>query len=462
MLTYSDLEKVLGNETELKDFIMQAIDEHRGSDQYMTAQKAKAYYNHLNPDIAAVEKVVYDMLGAAHKDLFSPNHKLMNAYYPKIINQGVSHLLANGISFKNPDIKKQLGANLDGVCRKILTDAKNCGVSYGYFDGKKLVHFPFEEFKAIPDDYTSEIRAGIRFTQIDPDKPLSVVFYEADGYTEFVKNPDEELELKTKKRSYDGSVVSNAIEGVYDAVNGNLSRLPIYPLYNLNKQSDIVGNLNILIAIDIVNSNLINNVSQGELVYWVLKNQGGMDEVDDANFIINLIKRHVIHLDGDDSAEPHQIQVPFEANQTAAAALKRQLFDNMDGVLTETLNAGNLTATAINSAYSDLRQRSGNLEYEVIEFLHGIFRIAGIPEDEEISFSYYETINPTENIQNILASAQYLGDSVTTRLLCSALGVIDDYENIQNEKAAESLARMNFTQQEPTETEVTENGRESS
>lgn len=444
MYTYSDFEEYAKTEEGLLEFIALAIEEHLTSNEYRIAKKATAYFKHQNPDIEAVEKLVYDLYGMAHKDLFSPNHKLANAYYPKIINQGVSHLLANGISFKNPDVKQQLGANLDGVVRKILTDAKNCGVSYGYFDGKKLIHIPFNEFKAIYDDYTGEIRAGIRFTQIDENKPLSITLYEADGFSEFVRESGEEIKRKAEKKRYDGVSVSNDIEGVYERSEEATSILPIYPLYNLGKQSDIVGNINILIAIDLVNSNLVNNVSQGELVYWVLKNQGGMDEVDDANFILNLIKRHVIHLDGDSDAQPHQIQVPFEANQTAAAMLKRQLYDNMDGVLTETLNAGNLTATAINSAYSDLRQHSSNLEYEVIEFMHGIFRIAGIPEDEEITFSYYETINPSEMIQNIIASAQFLGDAETTRLLCSALGVIDDFEEIQNAKAAEQLEMANM------------------
>lgn len=445
MYTYSDFEKYAVSENSLLEFIGLAIAEHQTSKEYKIAQKAKAYYKHQNPDIEAVEKVIYDMLGQAHKDLFSPNHKLANAYYTKIINQGVSHLLGNGISFKNPEVKKKLGANLDGVCKKILTDAKNSGVSYGYFDGKRLIHFPFEQFKAIYDDYTGEIRAGIRFTQIDKNKPLSITLYEADGYSEFVREPGEEITRKSEKKRYDGITVSNEIEGVYEQTGETTSRLPIYPMYNIGKQSDIVGNLNILIAIDLVNSNLVNNVSQGELVYWVLKNQGGMDEVDDANFLINLIKRHVIHLDGDGSdAQPHQIQVPFEANQTAAAMLKRQLYDNMDGVLTETLNAGNLTATAISSAYSDLRQHSSNLEYEVIEFLHGIFRIAGIPEDEEISFSYYETINQSEMIQNILACGQNFDDEEMTRLLCSAIGNIDNFESIQKRKAANAMARANL------------------
>ena len=447
MYTYSDLEPNLGNESNLIDFIQMAISEHQSSPQYRIAQKAIAYYKHENPDIAKVEKIVYDMLGMAHRDLISPNHKLANAYYPKIINQSVSHLLTNGIAFDDPEIKDRFGANFDGTVRKILTDAKNCGVSYGFFNGEKLIHFPFTQFKAIPDDYTNEIRAGIRFFQIDENKPMMITLYEADGFTEFVKEKDSDIQLKSPKRAYVVNELSNDTEGVYDSSADSSSVLPIYPLYNINKQSDIVGNLNILIAIDIVNSNLINNVSQGELVYWVLKNYGGMDDIDDSNFIINLLKTHIVHLDGDGEAQPHQISVPFEASQASEASLKRQLFDNMDGVLTETLNAGNLTATAINSAYSDLRQHSGLLEYEVLEFLHGLFRIAGIDEDTSVNFVYYETINPTEMIQNVLASSSYFDDEETTKLLCTYLGIIDDFEGIQKRKAKEAMARANLIQQ---------------
>lgn len=453
MYTFSDFEKASSNEKDLIEFIDKAIDEHINSPEYKTAMKAKAYYKHRNPDIEAIEHIIYDMYGAAHIDSISPNHKLANGYYPKIINQGVAHLLGNGISFKNPEIKKRLGPNIDGECRKILTDAKNSGVSYGFYNGSRVVCIPFESFKPIYDDYNGDLRVGIKFTQIDKNKPMSIVLYEADGFSEF-ERVDGVTVRKTDKTPYRSKALSNRIEGEYERENDSSSVLPIYPLYNIGKQSDIVGNLNILIAIDIVNSNLVNNVSQGELIYWVLKNNGGMDEVADANFIANLIKRHVIHVDEDGEAQPHQITVPFEANQTAAAMLKRQLYDNMDGVLTETLNAGNLTATAINSAYSDLRQHSANMEYEMIEFLHGLFRIIGIPEDEEFSFTYYETINQSEMIENILACQQNFDDEEITRLLCSAIGNIDNFESIQKRKAAAAMARAGLIKETESESET--------
>ena len=389
------------------------------------------------------------MKGMAHKDLVSPNHKLRNGYYPAIINQTVSHLLANGVGFPDTEIKNRFGRNFDGVLRKMAVDAKNSGVSYGFYNGERVIHFPFLEFKAIPDDTTGAIVAGVRFTQIDENKPLVATLYEPDGYTEYVRK-DNALEITKPKKAYIINEVSNAVEGVYGVHEGNFSRLPIYPLYNVSHQSEITGVREILSAIDIVNSQLVNNVSQGELIYWVLKNYGGNDDIDDANFVINLLKTHVIHVNDDGGASPHQITVPFEANEATAIRLKRLLFESMGGVDTETLKARNLTATAINASYHDMRLNSANMEYEVIEFIQGIGRIAGIPEDDIVpSFTYFETVNVTEAIQNILAVAPYIGEEMATQLICEVLGKSDNFESIMKRKQAESLG--NFSENYNTE-----------
>ena len=137
-----------------------------------------------------------------------------------------------------------------------------------------------------------------------------------------------------------------------------------------------------------------------------------------------------------------QITTPFEANDTAAVRLKRLLFESMGAVDTETLKAGNLTATAINAAFHDMRLNSANMEYEVIEFIQGICRIAGLPENVALSFTYFETVNETEAIQNVIASAPYIGDEATTRKICETLGMSDDFENIQKQKTAESFERF--------------------
>lgn len=454
MYTFQDLEKYSVDEASKIEFVKLAIQEHMSSPEYRMASKAIAYYRHENPDIAAFEKVVYDFLGIAHKDTFSTNHKLANAYYPLIIDMGTSHLLANGIGFENVALKEKLGANLDKVIKDIFTDARNCGVSYGFYNGEKLIHFKFREFKALPDEETGIIRAGIRFTQIDADKPLIAVLYEEDGYTEYVQPKDGEMQFrkgangKSGKRRYNGVEYANELQGVYEVDTDEKSVLPIYPLYNIQRQSAIAGNVNILAAIDMINSGFINNVSEADMIYWILNGYNGMDAIDDANFLVHLMKNHVAHTENEEqSITPHQVNVQYAANETGAARLKRMLFDNMRGVLTETLSAGNLTATAIASAYSAQRLNSGLLEDEVREFMQGIFRIMGEKETEKISFSYYETINSTESIANVLQSAQYLGESVTTRLIASLNGVIDDLPDIEKEKAAEDLQRFNLNKQ---------------
>ena len=220
------------------------------------------------------------------------------------------------------------------------------------------------------------------------------------------------------------------------------SRLPIIPMYSPRKQSMLVGNLEILIALDLMASQLVNNVSQAELVYWVLKNYGGMDDIADANFIVNLIKSHVIHVEDDGSAEPHQIQVPFEANNAAYARLKAQLFENMRGVNHEVMDAGNLTATAINSAYSRLRNFSGLAESNVFNYVRGIMKVAGIDENETFSVEYYETINPSEAIQNTIASAPYLSEEAVTKKLAMLNGLGDELEEIQKQRQAEQLEQF--------------------
>ena len=449
MLTYQDLQACGDDEEERIAFVKKAISEHIGSKEYKIATKAVAYYEHLNPDIAAVEKVIYDFRGMAHQDVVTPNHKLANAYYPLIIDTGTSHLLANGIGFKDIRVKERLGANFDKVIKDIFTDARNCGVSYGFYTGEKLVHFKFHEFKALPDEETSVIRAGIRFTKVDKNKPLIAVLYEEDGYTEYIERDNEEMQLRvgadgnTGKRKYSGVVYSNDLQGVYEIDTDEHSSLPVYPLYNILHKSAIIGNINILTAIDLVNSQLINNISEGELIYWILQGYGGMDEVDDANFLIHLLKNHVAHTDNEgQSITPHEVTVQFAANEAGAVRLKQMLFDNMRGVNTESLHAGNLTATAISSAYSSQSLNSGLLEDEVREFLQGIFRIMGVDEFEQMSFSYYETINASESIANVIQSAQWLGETVTTRLLASLNGVIDDLPTIEEEKAASELAMM--------------------
>ena len=112
MLTFNDLLKAT-TEQERINFIQQAIMERKRSSDYQIAEKAMLYYMGENPDIAAFEKYIYDLKGIAHKDYITANSKIRNGYYPLIIDEAVSHLLANGVGFKDDSTKDKLGVNFD-------------------------------------------------------------------------------------------------------------------------------------------------------------------------------------------------------------------------------------------------------------------------------------------------------------------------------------------------------------
>lgn len=441
MLTYQDLLAKGKDDTQRIKFVQQCIEEHRNSQEYRIAETAQKYYDHENPDIAAVQKVIYDMQGIAHKDAFSANHKIPSNYYFFFVSQAVLYLLGNGAAFNNQDVKKRLGANFDRQLVKLLTDASNSGVSWGFFDNGKVEYFPFLEFKPLYDEMDGACKAGVRFWQIDDTKPLRAVLYELDGFTELTQSVGDKMQITAAKRPYKLiKKVSAVDEQIFDYQN--YPAFPIVPLYYLNKKSALVGNRQAINAFDLMISKLINNVSEADLIYWVLTNCNGMDEIDDANFIVNMIKSHVVHVDGDAgaSAVPHNIEAPFQASQAALAELRALLFDSFMAFDVKNVSAGNPTATEIRAAYQMLDSKCDMLEYNVIDFIQAMLVLAGEDETEPFHFTRSKVVNVSEEVTNVLQSAPYLGDEATTKKLCELLGMIDDYDAIQAAKAAEIMA----------------------
>lgn len=448
MLTHSDFFKCGNDDVKKKRFVEDAISEFQSSEEYKWAEKAKKYYDGEHPEIESVEKIVYDMKGLAHKDYVSPNSKIRNGYFPSIIDGHVSHLLANGITFENQSNKDKLGKNFDDVTKEIYRESLICRCGYGFYDGenKKTIKMPYLNTRPIVDDYTGAMTECVYYTQIAPDKPKVFTLYEPDGFTQYVEEAGKQMQVKQAKTPYRYIEIKNKAEGSYKiAIDSAESKLPIIQLRTKNNKSMLVGALDKLVALDLMSSQLVNNVSQSELVFWVLKNYGGMDDIASANFIINLIKTHVLPIDGEGSAEPHQIQVPFEANNTAFLRLKSELYTCMHGVEHDVIRAGNPTATELETAYTEQRHFSANSESQVFDYVRGMMKLAGVDDDETFSVEYNETINTSEAITNLLASAPYLvgetGEAVT-RKLASLNGMADQTEEILKDRQAAIAAQL--------------------
>lgn len=473
MLTYNDFLECT-TEEKRTEFILNAIKEHESSRDFKTGVAAGKFYRHQDPDMEMIEKVYYDFQGIKHKDSFSANNKLCSNFYYVFISQMVQYLLGNGVSFDDPEVKKKLGNDFDYKLQKLLTWAANDKVSYGYVTPNGIIPLNFacdshEEpcFIELRDERDGAIRAGIRYWRLAANKPLMVTLFEIEGMTEYSEIKSDEdrkteklrLEIIKERTPYTLNTVSNDVQGVYMSTGTNYSEIPIVPLRFINNQSSLVGNRATLTAYNLALSNMTNDATEFNFLYWVLKNAEGMDKYDDTQFLINLMKTRVLHLPEGVDAEPHELMPHFESIETALKRLKEQLISDFMAVDWERLSAGNVTTVEIKAAYTNLDLKCCDVERCVGEFIRGVLKVLGLDPDTPFHFKPAVIVNKMEEIQMIQMAKSDLDDEITTKLVCEVLGIIDEFEAIQARKAAESMARFNanaFTSNQPNEETETE------
>ena len=441
ILTFNDLVEIGENERDRMEFVLDAIQDHKGSDLYKTAYDAELYYKHQNPTIMRFQKFVYNSFGAKVPDIWSPNNKIASNWYNYFTTQAVSYLLGNGVTLKKESNKDKLGKDFDKRVQDCATAAKNGGVGFGFWNYDHLEVFKLTEFVPLYDEDDGGLKAGIRFWQIDDSKPLRATLYELDGYTDYIKRKDEDVSVLKEKRAYTQIVRKNDIEGETILDGAPPAGFPIVPLWNINRQSDLVGNRGTIDAYDLMVSGLINNVSDGEFIYWILKNCGGMNEADDARFIEQLKLTRVAHADGDDGAsvEAHNVNVEFEATAEALDRLTAQLYTDFMALKVQDVSAGSVTATQIQAAYEPINQKTDQFEYQVTEFINGILALAGI--DDEPTYTRSQMSNQTETLEMVLQAAEYLDDEYVTTKILTLLGDADKAQEVLKRKDAEAADR---------------------
>lgn len=439
--TYQDLLAVGENESARMQFVLDAIREHKASLDYQTAVDAELYFKHQNPTIMRYQKFLHNRFGQKVPDIWSPNNKIASNWYYYFTTQAVQYLLGNGVTFGKEDTKDKLGKNFDHNVIKAARAAKHGGVSFGFWNYDHIDVFALTEFVPLWDEEDGSLKAGIRYWQIDDKKPLRATLYELDGLTDYIKRKDEEISIREGKHAYKRTTLS--VGGVVEEVipGGNYSGFPIVPLWNINKQSDLVGTRGTIDAYDLMISGLINNVSEGEFIYWVLKNCGGMSEEDDIQFIEQLRLTHVAHADGDDGAgvESEKISVPFEASETSLKTLRTQLYDDFMGLDVKELGGGEKTATEIEAAYEPLNQKTDDFEFGVTEFILGILELAGI--EDAPTYTRSKNANRKESVETVLSAAEYLDDEYMTKKILTELGDADEVDEVMSRKIADAAAR---------------------
>lgn len=444
MITYQDLIAVQGDDERI-DFARRVIEEHKQSELYKIAQIGDEYDRKENRAITDFVRLIYRVDGAAVPDNIGSNYRLASGFFDRFLTQEVQTLLGNGVTFKEKGVKEKLGTTLDNVIYKIARYALAAGLSFGFWDRDKLLPFPVYDkngacFAPLVDEETGAFSAGVRFWQLDTNKPLYGTLYEPDGYTAMVWRPGEKGAILKPKQAYKtGTIASPAerAEGNVIAYGENYPAFPIVPMWgNPKHQSEIVGLKGNIDCYDLIKSGFANSVDEASYIYWTINNAGGMTDKDLVQFIEHMktIKAAVVS-DAGASAQSHSIEAPYNSREALLNRLEDDLYRDFMATKTEDIAAGNVTATQIDAAYDPLNSKVDQFEYCVLDFLHGIMEVAGVQGTP--TFTRSQVSNKTEQVQNIIQAAEYTGREYATRKLLEIFGDGDMADEIIKGHAAD-------------------------
>lgn len=410
-------------------FILEAIREHRASTIYQIAVDAEEYDRQRNVTIMRYQKLLYTLDGRAVPDNFSANYKLCSNFFNRFITQENQYLLGNGVTLEKESNKVKLGADFDQRLQESGRNALVQGVGFGFWNLDHLETFKLTEFVPLYDEENGALMAGIRFWQISPHKPLRATLYEIDGYTEYVKPKDGGIREKSPKRTYRQIVQRSEADGdqVYNL--GNYPGFPIVPLWgNPHRQSELVGMRESIDCYDLIKSGFANDLDDASMIYWTLQNSGGMSDIDLAQFVERMKTVKASTMDDGVTAEAHTLEVPYASRVAYLERLEHDLYRDAQILDIDSLSAAAKTATEINAAYQPMDNKVDQYEYCVIDFLQGIFAIAGIEDNP--TFTRNKIANRTEEMQNLMMAAQYLDDEYIVRKVCTILGDPDAADGV--------------------------------
>ena len=453
MKTYQDLLEVVDNETLLKEFIISAINAHKGSEQYKWAKMGEEYDKQQNTTIMRYRKLLYTMSGQAIPDNFNANHQLPSNFYNRFNVQENQYLLGNGTNFEHEETKDKLGTKrkaFDTRMQKLGKIALTQGEAFGFYNLDHIDVFEFLEFVPLYDEEDGSLKAGIRFWQIDESKPLRATLYELDGYTEYIKRKEDSgMKIYKDKRPYILKTRYSEVDGreIYDGEN--YIGFPIVPLWgNQDHVIKIKAWQPKIDCYDLIESGFANDVDDASLIFWTISNAGGMDDIDLAKFLQHMKTVHAATVSDEGAkAEAHTVDVPVTARETYLNRLEKDLYKDAMALDTEAIANGNTVATAIRAAYEPLNSKTDDFEYCVIEFIQNILELAGI--DDNPTFRRSMIINQTEETNMVLAAAQYLDDETILKHL-PFIGV-DEVQDILDKKIVEEVNRFETLEdEEPT------------
>jgi len=461
LLTYQDFLE----EPNVLDFIGKAINQHVSSEDYKIAQEADAYDRQKNTTIYNYVRMIFTSTGAPVQDFTAANNKIASNFFHRLNTQRCMYSLGNGISFSDHKEKRMvegveqtvdltdemLGTEFDTDLKDGAYKALIHGVSFGFWNLNKLYIFPLTEFVPLWDEETGALRAGIRFWQLDKDKPITAVLYEEDGYTKFRggrHSGNMNFAVVQPKTAYKQVYRESAADGVEVVGAENYGSLPIVPLWGSKlHQSTLVGMQRAIDSYDLIRSGFANDLTDCAQIYWIISNCSGMTDAELARFRDRLKVQHIAVADTDNSAvTPYTQEIPFQARQAYLDAIRAGIYEDFGGLDVHTVAAG-ATNDHIDAAYQPLDENADDFEYQIIKFVQQILALMGV-EDTPV-FKRNRISNQKEQVEMVMMEAQYLDDETVLQKLPNV--TVDEIPGILQRKGLENQDR--FEADVPTDEE---------
>lgn len=473
-MTYQDY--LEDGQRDVKTFVATAIKRHLSSSDYKTAVSADNYDRQMNDTIYNYVRTIFTSTGAEVQDFTAANNRIASNFFHRLNTQRVMYSLGNGVSFSQHketrrgadgidvtvDVTKDtLGNDFDTALKSVAYDALIHGVAFGYWDYDRLYVFPLTEFVPLWDEETGALRAGIRFWQLDPQKPMTAVFYEEDGFTKFRGKRHggimdfDEVQPKT---GYKQRVMVSEADGAQVVGFENYGVLPIVPMWGSRlKQSTLIGMQRSIDSYDLIRSGFANDLTDCAQIYWILSNCGGMTEPELARFRDRLKVQHIAVADTDESGiTPYTQDIPFQARQTYLEGIKAGIYEDFGGLDVHTIAAG-ATNDHIDAAYQPLDENADDFEYQIIQFVRQILALIGI--DDTPVFKRNRISNQMEQVNMVMMEAQYLDDETVLQKLPNIS--VDEVPTILARRTLNNAARFTLEELDSDNDEQGDSGQNS-
>lgn len=440
IITFQDWQELRAKDE--RQAISSVINDWKSGSIYKTAIIANTYDRQKNKTICEFAPMFYTMMGVKQVDPTATNTKIASNFFRRLNVQRNTYSLGNGVSFENNEIKSKFGDKFDTTLLKAAYKALIHGVCFTFWNGN-LNYFEATEFAPLYDEETGVLSAGIRYWQIDSDKPMFAVVYEADGYTKWKRADSKDWQVVVDKKPYIQTVQYTVADGAEIVDNGNYSALPIVPLCGSElKQSTLIGLQSQIDAYDIVNSGFASDIQDVAQIYFLLENYGGMTDSDLAKFRDKLKFHHIAEADTSEGGKitPYQQEVPHSAIDSFLDRTRQQIYDDFGAFDVRGFSSGQKTATEIDAAYQPLDENADDFEAQIIEFVQELGNIIGLDKEECVPlFKRNRIVNATEQMQ-ALAVADWLDEE--TKVRHTPIITVDEQEQVLQRLSSEALDRM--------------------